>query len=34
LNKNKAIQFDPELVELFVENIDEIMQIRNQLIEQ
>lgn len=31
LNINKSIQFDPELVDLFVENIDEIMQIRNQL---
>lgn len=34
LNDNKGIQFDPELVELFMENLDEIMQIRNQLKEQ
>ncbi|MFI3196048.1 MAG: PAS domain S-box protein [Methylococcaceae bacterium] len=27
---NKAIQFDPELVDLFMDNIDEILQIRNQ----
>ncbi len=27
---NKAIQFDPELVDLFIDNIDEILQIRNQ----
>lgn len=31
LNANKAIEFDPELVDLFVENIDEILQIRNRL---
>lgn len=31
LNENKGIQFDPELVELFMDNIDEIMCIRNQL---
>ncbi|MGZ4954432.1 MAG: HD domain-containing phosphohydrolase [Methylobacter sp.] len=31
LNSNKAIQFDPELVDLFMENIDEILEIRNQL---
>jgi len=31
LNANKAIEFDPELVDLFLENIDEIIQIRNRL---
>lgn len=31
LNKNKAIQFDPELVDLFMDNIDEILSIRNGL---
>lgn len=31
LNRNKAIQFDPELVDLFMANIDEILHIRNQL---
>ncbi len=31
LNANKAIEFDPELVDLFMENIDEIIQIRNRL---
>ncbi len=31
LNVNKAIQFDPDLVDLFIENIDEILEIRNQL---
>jgi len=29
--KNKAIQFDPELVDLFMENYDDIITIRNQL---
>lgn len=33
LNENKGIQFDPELVELFLENFDEISRIRNMLIE-
>lgn len=28
LNKNKSVQFDPELVDLFMENIDEIISIR------
>jgi PAS domain S-box-containing protein len=28
LNKNKSLQFDPELVDLFMENIDEIISIR------
>jgi response regulator RpfG family c-di-GMP phosphodiesterase len=31
LINNKGIQFDPELVDLFMENIDEILLIRNQL---
>jgi PAS domain S-box-containing protein len=31
LKINKSIQFDPELVDLFMENMDEIMTIRNQL---
>jgi PAS domain S-box-containing protein len=31
LKKNKAIQFDPELVDLFMDNIDEIIIIRNGL---
>lgn len=31
LNFNKSIQFDPELVDLFMSNIDEILEIRNQL---
>ncbi|MDD2739241.1 MAG: two-component system response regulator, partial [Methylomonas lenta] len=31
LKKNKAIQFDPELVDLFMDNIDEILTIRNGL---
>jgi PAS domain S-box-containing protein len=31
LNSNKSIQFDPELVDLFMKNIDEILEIRNQL---
>lgn len=31
LNVNKSIQFDPELVDLFMENIDEILEIRNRL---
>lgn len=31
LEINKSIQFDPELVDLFIENFDEILQIRNQL---
>ena len=31
INKNKSIQFDPELVDLFMENIDEIIEIRNML---
>ncbi len=28
LNKNKSVQFDPELVDLFMENFDEIISIR------
>jgi response regulator RpfG family c-di-GMP phosphodiesterase len=31
LNTNRAVQFDPELIDLFMENMDEIMTIRNQL---
>lgn len=31
LNKNKGIRFDPELVDLFMVNIDEILEIRNRL---
>ncbi len=31
LNANKAMEFDHELVDLFMENIDEIIQIRNRL---
>ncbi|MCK9605681.1 MAG: PAS domain S-box protein [Methylomonas sp.] len=34
LNKNKGIQFDPELVDLFLENLDEILRIRDLLKEQ
>lgn len=34
LNKNKSIQFDPELVDLFMENLDEILFIRDQLREE
>jgi response regulator RpfG family c-di-GMP phosphodiesterase len=30
-NNNKGIQFDPELVELFLENFEEIVSIRNVL---
>ena len=31
INLNKSTQFDPELVELFMENINEILEIRNRL---
>lgn len=31
LNRNKSIQFDPELIDLFMANIDEILHLRNQL---
>jgi response regulator RpfG family c-di-GMP phosphodiesterase len=31
LNVNKSIQFDPELVDLFMDNIEEILEIRNRL---
>jgi response regulator RpfG family c-di-GMP phosphodiesterase len=31
LNINKSIQFDPELVDLFMDNIEEILEIRNRL---
>ncbi len=31
LNKNKSVRFDPELVDLFMENLDEILFIRDQL---
>jgi PAS domain S-box-containing protein len=31
LNFNKSIQFDPELIDLFMANINEIIEIRNQL---
>jgi response regulator RpfG family c-di-GMP phosphodiesterase len=31
LNTNRTVQFDPELIDLFMENMDEIMTIRNQL---
>ena len=34
LQENKGIQFDPELVELFLENFEEITRIRNLLREQ
>ncbi len=34
LNKNKSVQFDPELVDLFMENIDEIISIRAHLKEE
>jgi response regulator RpfG family c-di-GMP phosphodiesterase len=31
LNQNKGVQFDPELVDLFMDNLDEIIHIRNVL---
>jgi len=31
--RNKSIQFDPNLVDLFIENIDEILEIRNRLLD-
>ena len=31
LHKNKGVRFDPELVDLFMENLDEILEIRNLL---
>ncbi len=34
MKQNKGLQFDPELVDLFLENIGEILAIRNRLAEQ
>ena len=31
LNKNRGVRFDPELVDLFMVNLDEILAIRNHL---